>query len=106
MKTTWKKEPELKPVIYFRILNKQIMYIGETRNMYGLRPWRYDMDIGEYDYVITIPACKNEKRRRYWEAYCIVKFKPLHNRNVKQYYTSINKSYSKEKINLHFKKLT
>ena len=104
MKTTWKEKPELKPVIYFRILNKQIMYIGETRNMYGLRPWRYDMDIGEYDYVITIPACKNEKRRRYWEAYCIVKFKPLHNRNVKQYYTSINKSYSKEKINLHFKK--
>ena len=105
MKTTWKKEPELKPVIYFRIFNKQIMYIGETRNMYGLRPWRYDIDIGEYDYVITIPTCKNEKRRRYWEAYCIVKFKPIHNKNVKQYYTFINKPYSKEKINLHLKKI-
>ena len=108
MKTTWKKEPELKPVIYFRIFNKQIMYIGETRNMYGLRPWRYDMDIGEYDYVITIPTCKNEKRRRYWEAYCIVKFKPLHNKNFKKYYTLIYKKYNEEayeEYNLHLKKI-
>ena len=91
MKTVWKKEPKIKPVIYFRICNDQIMYIGETSNINGLRPWRYELEIGEYDYIITVPACSNERRRRYWEAYCIVKFKPLKNRNLKIYHTLLNK---------------
>ncbi len=105
MKTVWKKEPKIKPVIYFRICNDQIMYIGETSNINGLRPWRYELEIGEYDYIITVPACSNERRRRYWEAYCIVKFKPLKNRNLKIYHTLLNKKYSEEEINLKLKKI-
>ena len=85
------KQPEKKPAIYLRVLNKQIMYIGETKDLNGQRPWRNDEAIGEYDYVITIPACDNETRRRYWEAYCIIKFKPIAQKNLQKYYTILSK---------------
>tara|TARA_R100000687_G_C6354780_1_gene120566 strand:- start:37 stop:603 length:567 start_codon:yes stop_codon:yes gene_type:complete len=40
--------------------------------------------IGDYDYVICLKAPKNKKRREYWEAYLIVKHKPLM-MNIKHY---------------------
>jgi len=108
------KEAEKKPAIYLRVFNKQIMYIGETNNLNGSRPWRRDDAIGDYDHVITIPACNNEKRRRYWEAYCVVKFKPKKQKNIQNYYTILKKpklehpffKFKREEINKKIKKET
>ena len=41
--------------------------------------------IGEYDKIITIKASKNSKRRQYWEAYFIVKYKPICMSNISRY---------------------
>jgi hypothetical protein len=108
MRKVFIKEDE--PVIYFRFHNNVLMYIGETHDLRSGRPFRngheetigdkkflteveeavektdkrlvasYARYIGDYDKVITITASRNEKRRRYWEAYMVVKLQPLQQR--------------------------
>ena len=71
------------PIIYLRIKGEEVFYIGETDDLRQGRPFRNgDTDqekeqIGDYNYVICLNAPKNKKRREYWEACLIVKYKPL-----------------------------
>lgn len=52
------------------------MYIGETRSFMGARHVREDDTAGEFDMVKILKAPKNLKRRKYWEAYLVIKLKP------------------------------
>ena len=73
-----KKEDLTKnPIIYLRIKDNQIMYIGESKDILLNRHVREEEDVGDFDKVIPLKASSNVHRRRYWEAYLIVKFKPL-----------------------------
>ena len=64
------------PIIYIRILHNKIMYIGESKSLILNRHLREDASAGDFDNVITIKASSDTIRRRYWEAYLIVKLKP------------------------------
>ena len=64
------------PIIYIRIKNNKIMYIAESKSLILNRHLREDASAGDFDNVITIKASSNTIRRRYWEAYLIVKLKP------------------------------
>ena len=96
----WKPEP----VIYIRVWNGVVTYVGETCDIKQGRPFRYDTDIGNYDKIYTIKACKNDERRRYWEAYCVVKFKPLLQKKIKGYYKKLEKNITEEQIHKNTEK--
>ena len=65
------------PAIYIRMLNGKCMYVGETENWRMGRPTRMDSDAGEFDQVIILKACKDKKRRMYWEAFLVCKLNPV-----------------------------
>ena len=65
------------PAIYIRIFKKKVMYVGETGNWKMGRPIRVDSNVGEYDQVVILKACKNKKRRMYWEAFLVCKLNPV-----------------------------
>tara|TARA_Y100000034_G_C6695655_1_gene306541 strand:- start:40 stop:576 length:537 start_codon:yes stop_codon:yes gene_type:complete len=69
--------PNSYPAIYIRMLGGKVMYVGETENWKMGRPTRVGSDIGEYDQVVILKACKNRKRRMYWEAFLVCKLGPL-----------------------------
>ena len=69
--------PNSYPAIYIRMLREKIMYVGETENWKMGRPMRVDPHIGEYDEVVILKACKNKKRRMYWEAFLVCKLSPV-----------------------------
>ena len=75
MKTIVQYDQEQYPVIYIRYFKDKIMYIGETKNKYGGRPFRF-MDHSPVDKIRIIKASKNLERRQYWEAVLICKLKP------------------------------
>ena len=70
MKTIVQYDQEQYPVIYLRYFKDKIMYIGETKNKYGGRPFRF-MDHSPVDKIRIIKASKNLERRQYWEAVLI-----------------------------------
>lgn len=91
--------PPKEPCIYFLevfLENKwQIFYIGETerliQRLYNHQKEKKDWGLkGKYRYF-SIPASKNVKTRRYYEAYLVVKFQPLHQQGakMKQYITIV-----------------
>jgi len=91
------------PVIYIRYVNGVVMYIGETKNWKGGRPFRdgasYDEkeNAGEYDRVRLLKASINPDRRRYWEAVLITKYKPYNQqKNLKKYYKLIKKNIEED----------
>ena len=73
------------PIIYLRYLNNKLMYIGETHSFLGARHVREDISAGNFDIVKILKAPKDLKRRHYWEAYLIVKLKPLMNMQIDVY---------------------
>ena len=73
------------PVIYLRYLNNRLMYVGESYSFLKSRHLRIDKSVGDFDIVKTLKAPKNLKRRHYWEAYLILKLKPLYQLNNKIY---------------------
>ena len=73
------------PVIYLRYLNNRLMYVGESCSFLKSRHLRTDKSVGDFDIVKTLKAPKNLKRRHYWEAYLILKLKPLYQLNNKIY---------------------
>ena len=73
------------PIIYLRYLNNKLMYIGETHSFLGARHVREDISAGNFDIVKILKATKDLKRRHYWEAYLIVKLKPLMNMQIDVY---------------------
>ena len=108
------------PVIYIRKFLGVIMYIGETQDWRKGRPFRdgddpkmlnseflskfvennpgkdfdpYRYSIGNWDQVRMLPASSDPKRRRYWEAVLITKYKPLtQTNNIWKYHTIIKKN--------------
>ena len=58
------------------MLNGKCMYVGETENWRMGRPTRVDSDAGEFDEVVILKACKDKKRRMYWEAFLVCKLNP------------------------------
>ena len=89
MKTIVQYDQEQYPVIYLRYFKDKIMYIGETKNKYGGRPFRF-MDHSPVDKIRIIKASKNLERRQYWEAVLICKLKPA-NQNTTNYFKLIKK---------------
>lgn len=73
------------PTIYLRYLNGMLMYIGESSSFIKARHVREDNLIGDFDIVKVLKAPKNLDRRRYWEAYLILKLKPSYQINLKTY---------------------
>ena len=91
------------PVIYIRYVNGVVMYIGETKNWKGGRPFRdgasFDEkeNAGEYDKVRLLKANFNPERRRYWEAVLVTKYKPYNQQKVlKKYYKLAKKEIIKD----------
>jgi hypothetical protein len=78
------------PVIYIRYSEEKILYIGETDDQRKGRPFRDEPRIGDWDYVRSLKAPSDSKRRKYWEAYLICKLKPA-NQKTNNYYTLIKK---------------
>ena len=77
-RTIVKKEHLIKnPIIYVRIKNDQVMYIGESKDILLNRHVREEEGIGGFDMVIPLKASSNVNRRRYWEAYLITKLNPV-----------------------------
>jgi len=64
------------PIIYIRIKNDQVMYIGESKDILLNRHVREEEGVGDFDMVIPLKASLNVHRRRYWEAYLITKLNP------------------------------
>ncbi len=73
------------PVIYLRYLNGKLMYVGESSSFIKARHAREDNSIGDFDIVKVLKAPKKLDRRRYWEAYLIVKLLPLYQLGIKNY---------------------
>mgnify|MGYP003664997578 CR=1 FL=1 len=63
------------PVIYLRYFKNELMYVGETKNSYGGRPFRI-MEHNPVDRIRLLKCSKNLERRHYWEAVLICKLKP------------------------------
>jgi hypothetical protein len=78
------------PIIYLRYFENNLIYIGESSNLFSGRHAREGIQPGNYDKIIIIKACKNDSRRRYWEAYLICKLKPRLQSEMKQYKTILN----------------
>ena len=111
---------QAEPAIYIRKFLGVIMYIGETQDWRKGRPFResddpkmlnseflskfvennpdkdfdpYRYSIGNWDQVRMLPASSDPKRRKYWEAVLITKYKPLTQTNtIWKYYTTIKKN--------------
>jgi len=63
-------------------------------------PYKYS--IGNFDEIRILKAPSNSKRRRYWEAVLVTKYKPITQTNtLNQYYTIANKweNYNPKKVN-------
>jgi hypothetical protein len=86
------------PIIYLRYFENNLIYIGESFSLFCGRHAREDIQSGNYDKIIIIKACKNEKRRRYWEAYLICKLKPTFQSEMKKYKTLLNNEKNVKKI--------
>lgn len=86
------------PIIYLRYFENNLIYIGESLSLFCGRHTREDIQSGNYDKIVIIKACKNETRRRYWEAYLICKLKPKFQSEMKKYRTLLNKNISVKKI--------
>ena len=87
------------PIIYLRYLNNELMYIGETSSFLKGRHAREDSIAGNYDVIKILKAPKKIKRRRYWEAYLIVKLKPfmqLSNKCFTQYKNKFDRANGRE----------
>jgi hypothetical protein len=79
------------PVIYLRYFENKLMYIGETKNKYGGRAFRF-MDHSPVDTVRIIKASKNLERRQYWEIVLICKLKP-EKQNLSLYLNRLDSSH-------------
>jgi len=79
------------PAIYLRYFQNKIMYIGETKNKYTGRPFRF-IDHSPVDRVRIIKASKNLERRQYWEAVLICKLKP-EKQNANLYFNKLDRSH-------------
>jgi len=90
MKTIVQYDQEEYPVIYLRYFQNKIMYIGETKNRYTGRPFRF-MSHSPVDKVRLIKSSKNLERRQYWEAVLICKLKP-EKQNPKLYLGKLERS--------------
>jgi len=84
------KKSDNYPIIYLRYFENNLIYIGESLSLFSGRHAREDIRSGNYDKIIIIKACKNELRRRYWEAYLICKLKPKFQYEMKKYKTILN----------------
>ena len=76
----YKSDKKLKELINKKRLNAT--YLENFEKMEKNRDDRY---IGEYDRIIIVKASKNSKRRQYWEAYFIVKYKPAAMAHINRY---------------------
>jgi len=65
------------PIIYLRYLKGDLQYIGESNSLFSGRDCREDPKAGDYDTIKILKAPKNLKRRHYWEAWLILKLKPV-----------------------------
>jgi hypothetical protein len=65
------------PIIYLRYLNGNLQYVGESSSLFNGRDCREDHKAGDYDTIKILKAPKNLKRRHYWEAWLILKLKPI-----------------------------
>ena len=80
-----------KPIVYIRIKNNKVLYVGESKSVLQNRHIREEEDIGDFDEVICLKASSNDRRRRYWEAYLIVKLNP-ENQTVSRYKSFLYKA--------------
>ena len=85
------------PVIYLRYYDSELLYIGESHSCFSNRHLRTGDDAGPYDKVIVLKACKNTKRRKYWEAFLISKKRPANQNFIR--YDSVLKKANGKKIN-------
>tara|TARA_R110000765_G_scaffold13648_1_gene40841 strand:+ start:293 stop:796 length:504 start_codon:yes stop_codon:yes gene_type:complete len=83
------------PVIYIRYYKGEILYIGETGDSKGGRPFRYDnqgaAEIGSWDKVRLLKASSHSDKRKLWEAWLICKLKPK-NQKVHLYQRIVDKN--------------
>jgi hypothetical protein len=73
------------PVIYLRYLKGDLMYIGESYSFLKARHVRDSAEAGDFDIVKILKAPKKLELRHYWEAYLVLKLKPLMQLNSKMY---------------------
>tara|TARA_R100000742_G_C4202626_1_gene31279 strand:+ start:34 stop:525 length:492 start_codon:yes stop_codon:yes gene_type:complete len=85
--------------IYLRYYKGELMYVGETKNFYGGRPFRIMKD-SPVDKVILLEASKNLQRRHYWESYLIVKLKPKLQK-MEKYEEKLKKENCENKMSYH-----
>ena len=85
-----------KPCIYLRYLNGELCYIGESANELNGRPYRNEKH-DSWDKCKILKASSNNERRKYWEAWLIVKLKPKR-QSVKQYSSVLSKLSNDEQI--------
>jgi len=82
-------------VIYIRYYKGEILYIGETGDSKGGRPFRYDnqgaSEIGSWDEVRLLKASSDSDKRKLWEAWLICKLKPK-NQKVHLYQRIVDKN--------------
>ena len=68
-----------------KIVHKKRLRTTDFEKIEKMENKLYDRYIGEYDKVITMKASKNPRRRKYWEAYFIVKYKPATMSGIDKY---------------------
>ena len=85
------------PCIYLRYYNDELYYIGECIDELNGRPYRNE-EHNPWEKCRILKASSDTKRRRWWEAWLIVKLKPK-NQNVAQYQGLIsNKKIDKKEV--------
>ena len=67
------------------IVHKKRLRTADFEKIEKMENKLYDRYIGEYDKVITIKASKKPRRRKYWEAYFIVKYTPAAMSGIDKY---------------------
>ena len=87
------------PIIYIRIKNNKVMYVGESKSILTNRHTREDDGIGDFDTIICLKASLNVRRRKYWEAYLIVKLKP-ENQTAIRYRSFLHKVNTGSSLNI------
>jgi len=78
------------PIIYLRYLKGDLQYIGESNSLFSGRDCREDHRVGDYDTIKILKAPKSLKRRLYWEAWLILKLKPVMQAKTQVYLTRFN----------------
>ena len=80
--------------IYLRYYNNELYYIGESVNELNGRPYR-NVEDNPWDRCRILKAPVDSKRRKYWEAWLIVRLEPRKQNkpeSLRKYSTIISKS--------------